>query len=106
MQRILAQFSEDPIKVVDTLSEEYAGRKVSFDDAEKLYYERLNAVRTGRIGKAGRRSSLSVSGIPRMMESQQHGDSSAWWERIAIPFFAIARQLLDVLSEQTDLQDE
>jgi len=46
MQRILAQFSEDPVKVVDTLSEEYAGRKVSFDDAEKLYYERLNAVRT------------------------------------------------------------
>jgi len=41
-----------------------------------------------------------------MMESQQHGDSSAWRERIAIPFFTIARQLLDVLSEQTDFQDE
>ena len=50
MQRILAQFSEDPVKVVDTLSEEYAGRKVSFDDAEKLLGYRPAAQRLSAGG--------------------------------------------------------
>lgn len=50
MQRILGQFPEDPIKVVNTLSEEYAGRKVSFDDAEKLLGYRPAAQRLSAGG--------------------------------------------------------
>jgi len=50
MQHVLGQFPDDPVKVVDTLSEEYAGRKVSFDDAEKLLGYRPAAQRLSAGG--------------------------------------------------------